>query len=225
MRKAKLTAAYLLLFLLLSFGAYLGVTRLFAIREITVVGDHIRISIDQRRFPSTLLFFPSDEIRAELLERNPILADVRFEKRYPHTLVITPTLRSPVAVVATPSRTVLIDPRGYVLADADIIPAGLPRVIASISGIRIGQQLSDKGIGTSLSFAQNAKGFMNMETITIAGDGSITAHGGKLDILFTQNEDIQTILTTLQTLFTGFRIKGTLPTVIDLRFDKPIVKF
>lgn len=224
MRKVKWTVVYVLLFFILSLGVYLIITRLFSIREISVVGDHIQISIDQRRFPTTLLFFPTEKIRTELLAENPILADVRFERRYPHTLVITPTLRSPVAVLVTPSRTVFIDARGYILSDADVA-AGLPRIAAPISGIRIGQQLTDKRIAISLLFVEQAKDFMRVETITIADDGSVTAHGGKLDILFTQNEDIQTILTTLQTLFSGFRIKGTLPTVIDLRFDKPIVKF
>lgn len=225
MRKLRLRATYAVLFVLLSAGVYLAITKLFAIREIAVVGGNIQVSVDERRLPGTLLFFPTETLRAEILRDNPILADLRFEKKYPHTLVIVPIVRSATALLIAPTRRVFVDARGIVLADADASPAGLPQITAPVSGLRIGQQVKDGPLKTSLDFLVGTGPLLHIDTITVSGDGAIKAHTGNLDILFTQGADLTRILTTLQTLLTGFRIKGTLPTVIDLRFDKPVVTF
>ena len=53
---------------------------------------------------------------------------------------------------------------------------------------------------------------------------SIRVEIQQLDIFFPQDGDIVEHIRTLQTLFTGFRIKGVLPAHIDLRFGKPVVR-
>lgn len=224
-RKFGLIILYCVLFLIASVGIYLALSKLFSIREIRVMGGNIQVSVDEHKLPRTLLFFPSDKLRAEILINNPILADIRFEKWYPHTLAIIPTLRPALAELVTPTRKVFVDAQGIVLADADSSPGGLPRIIASISGLRIGQRVSDNRVWSSLAFVSGMQSTLQTETATISDDGAIRAHSGNLDILFTQDDDISHIITTLQTLLTGFRIKGTLPSVIDLRFDKPVITF
>ncbi len=224
LRKFGLTILYGILFAVFSAAVYGGVVKLFAIRQISVVGSNIRLSIDERRFPSTLLFFPSAKLRLQILADNPILADIRFEKKYPHTLMIIPTLRTPAALLITPTRRVFIDPRGIVLADAGSA-GGLPQISADISGLHIGQKIADTGVLSGLSFISDAAPIVRIESMTIDSDGVLRAHTGNLDLLFTQVADTSQITRTLQTLITGFRIKGTLPKVIDLRFDKPVVTF
>lgn len=224
-RKFGLTIMYGVLFLIVSAGIYLAISKLFAIHEIRVVGGNIQVSVDEQRLPRTLLFFPSDTLRAEILKNNPVLADIRFEKWYPHTLVIVPTLRPAAAVLITPSRRVFIDGQSIVLAEANNSAGGLPQIIASISGLRIGQRVSDNRVVSSLAFFTGMQSTLPLETATISDDGVVKAHSGNLDILFTQDEKTPKIITTLQTLLTGFRIKGTLPSVIDLRFDKPVITF
>lgn len=211
--------------LFISLGVYFAVTNIFAIREITVVGGNIQVNVDEKRLPKTLLFFPAAKIRAEILAHNPILADIRFEKKYPHTLVIVPTLRSAAALLITPSRRVRIDARGIILADSDREDTGIPKIYAPLSVLRIGQEVSDRSVRAGLAFLVGIEPTMPVETVSVLDDGVIKAHTGNLDIVFTQSSDEPSLITTLQTLMTGFRIKGTLPTVIDLRFDKPVVTF
>lgn len=205
-----------ILFLLLLPGVYFVLIHGFAIREITVVGSGIDVQIDKNRMPKTLLFFPSDRIAKKLLADNPRLADVRFEKKYPHTLVITVTSRPAVAILVTPSRRVLIDATGTILTDAGPEGSGLPTIVTSAPDVPL------SGV---LAFLAGVSTFFPVETITIMDNGAVKAHAGDLDIVFTQDGDIPAILTTLQTSLAGFRIKGTLPKGIDLRFDKPVVTF
>lgn len=225
MRKVRLRVIYVILFVCISAGVYFGITKLFDIREIRVVGGNIQVSVNEKKLPRSLLFFPSDKLRTEILEDNPILGDIEFKKSYPHTLIIIPTLRPAAALLVTPMRQVLVDAQGTVLADADRGRSGLPEIFASISGLRIGQRVRDMSVSTSLAFLAEISPILHIETVTISDDAVIRAHTGKLDILFTQDTQAHSIITTLQTLLTGFRIKGTLPTVIDLRFDKPVITF
>jgi hypothetical protein len=78
---------------------------------------------------------------------------------------------------------------------------------------------------TALAFLNGTRDFLPIQTITIEDDSSLRAKSNTMDILFPQDGSMPAILATLQTLLSGFRIKGTLPTLIDLRFNKPMVKF
>ena len=225
MKKLGLGLLYGVLFVLISYGVYLGAVQFFSIRKIEVVGKNIQVSVNERLFPRNLLFFPSDKIRAQLLHDNPILADIQFKKEFPHTLLILPTLRTAAAVLHMPARSVLIDEGGMVLADIDRPPANIPEIFAPTTSVVIGQKVADAPVLVSLSFIIGVSSILPVQTIMIADSGDITAHTGTIDILFTQDTPSPSLVATLQTLLSGFRIKGTLPKVIDLRFDKPVVTF
>jgi len=224
-RTLRFILVYGLLFILLALGVFVVATRVFSIQVVTVVSSSVHVEINKREFPESLLFFPSGKMRAQILATNPILADIRFTKSYPHTLIMTPVLRKPVALLATPARRVFIDAIGYVLSDETSAVGGLPVITAPISGLRIGQKVTDSGVVASLTMLTKFGTTLPLESLTVSEDGDITAHTEHLDILFTQDENTGTMLTTLQILLSGFRIKGTLPKVIDLRFDKPVVTF
>ncbi len=210
----------ILLFCIFSFFVYFGVTKLFALTSILVIGENIQLTVDQKKLPKTLLFFPSEKIRADLLAANPVLGDITFEKKYPHTLVIKPVLRSAYAVLITPSRQVLLDEQGVVLTDVAGSPA-LPVIRVDAQNIRIGQKITDPRIVAALAFLTGTRGVLPVGLVE-EQSGSLHAVSATLDIFFTQDAIEQT-LATLQTLIAGFRIKGTLPKVIDLRFDKPVI--
>ncbi len=210
---------------LLSFFLYRVLVWISTIRAIEVVGGGIDLAVDEAKLPNTLLFFPSEKIRRELLFDNPILADIQFKKKYPNTLVIVPVFRTAVVRLEGVGRTVLVDQSGIVLADADAASPNVPMFTIPISGLRIGQAISDTRVTQSLAFLRGMRNILAISNISVEPDGSLRSKGDKPDILFTQDTDIIQTLTTLQTLLAGFRIKGTLPALIDLRFDKPIVKF
>ena len=215
---------------ILLFAAFLGVVywlgiRAFTIQNIIVVGENIQVQVDESKLPRTLLLFPSGTIRAQLLADNPILTDIQFQKKYPHTLVIVPTLRSAVGRLVVLSREVLIDGSGIVLAEGDASSQNLPRLVIPVTGIRIGEKITDQRVAAALAFISGMRDIAPVTAVSVEDEASLRAKSDKLDILFPQAEETQALLATLQTLLSGFRIKGSLPTFIDLRFDKPIIKF
>lgn len=225
LRKFGRVVGYIVLFCLFSGAVYWVAIREFTIKNIVVVGNNIRVQVDEARLPKTLLLFPADTIRTQLLADNPILADIQFQKKYPHTLMIVPTLRTAVARLSLTGREVLVDEAGIVLADADASSALLPRLVVPLPAVRIGEIIGDQRVIAGTSFIRGIRDILPIRSISVEDERSLRAKSDELDIVFPKDGSIPSILTTLQTLLAGFRIKGTLPTFIDLRFDKPIVKF
>jgi len=214
-----------LLFVLFSGVVYWLCIWTFTIKNIVVIGNNIQVQVDAARLPKTLLLFPSATLREQLLKDNPILADIQFQKKYPHTLVIVPTLRTAVVRLTLTTREVLVDESGIVLSDADTASPPLPRLIVPIPVARIGEVIEDQRVTAGISFIVGLRDILPIQSISVEDERSLRAKSGTLDIVFPQEGSTSAILATLQTLLTGFRIKGTLPTFIDLRFNKPIIKF
>jgi hypothetical protein len=112
-----------------------------------------------------------------------------------------------------------------VLEDSDTSIPDLPHLVIPLTAVRIGETINDPRVAAAIAFVKGTRDFLPVQTITIEDESSLRAKSNTMDILFPQDGSSATILATLQTLLAGFRIKGTLPTFIDLRFNKPIVKF
>ena len=188
-----------------------------------VVGVGVTLTLDENKTAKNLLFFPVQKVRMTLLAQNALLADVRFIKKYPHTLLVEPVLRQPVAILTTQTQMVPLDKTGVVLPGAQ--QQTLPVLIFDISTVHEGQKVNDPRILQSLRFVDLMRDPWIVTSVTTQDGLSLVAHIDESDILFTQDAQIPTLTSTLQTLLAGFRIKGLLPKSIDLRFDKPVVLF
>jgi hypothetical protein len=222
-RKIGKTVLFAVITLLFSVALYTFITVYFSIQTIEIVGKGIQIIVDEKKISKTLLFFPSDRFKAEILRDNPLLSDVVFSKKYPHTLVITPVIRPAFVKLRTQDRTVLIDREGYVLIDGDQ-GINLPVFRFAASALRVGEKITDKRILQSLSIFDSLRTFLVIHEILEQNGPYVLVKTDKSDIFIPHDKETQVILATLQTLMAGFRIKGTLPAVVDLRFDKPVIK-
>lgn len=214
-------------FLLLTlFGVlvYVIVTYVFVLRFVEVKGDGLGVVVNEHGLPKNLLFFPTDAIEKQILRDNPLIADIHIEKKYPNTLVISATQRVAVATITRGGVVAVLDGSGIILSFEDK-NYQLPMLEFDVSPGPIGTALTDPNVQGALMFLVRTKSLLPIQKITNGEGSSLLAISDKTNILFAQQSDGQAIAATLQTLLSGFRIKGTLPTTIDLRFDKPIVKF
>lgn len=203
----------------------LVVSRMVDIRVIEVAGSDVQIIINEKELPKNLLFFPSEAIRSKLLNDNPMLRDVKIRKKFPHTLVIEPLMRVGAARLVQGNQTVTVDSDGIVIPDAELPARVLPRIIQAGDAVHVGQKITDRMVVQSLILIRLLDTRWEIQGIEKRDETSIVAHIGKTDTIITQDADMISTAATLQTLLEGFRIKGTLPSVVDLRFDKPIVTF
>jgi cell division septal protein FtsQ len=210
--------------LLLSALIYRIITRVFSLETIEVVGSDVQVLLDNKKVPKNLLFFPSDTIRSLILKDNPLLSDVQFVKKYPHTLIIKPVIRIPYVILQTDTRSVLLDRTGIVLTDGTQ-GMSLPVLHFTPDTIHVGENIRDSRVLTAIACIENMRSYLTVSSVEESDGASIHIKSDKTSIFITQLKPIRETLATLQTLIAGFRIKGTLPMVVDLRFDKPIIKF
>ena len=202
-------------------GGY-GFFRVFTLTHVEVDGQGMTVAFDQNKIGQNLLFLQTDRIRTELLSEYPLLSDVRFEKKYPGTLVIHLVRREPFVLLDSRGVRYALDKNGVVLSE---LPAGGSYVLLQFQTppLAVGGTVRDQNVVASLSFLRALHGVLPISSMTEKDSTSLRAVMGNTDIFLPQNEDLSGKAATLQTIVEGFRIKGRLPSVIDLRFDKPVI--
>lgn len=206
-----------------SLGLYLASDTLFAIENIEVAGDFVEVVVNEDRLPKNLLFFPTDKLRQDLLLDNPLLSTLEFKKKFPHTLVIIATRKSPIARITMGELIGLVDRDGYIVG-LDDETEQLPLISLDATSIAVGQKVDDPATRVALSLLASLPPEFKITKITRYDRLSIVAELPQTNIIVAQESDEASLSATLQTILTSFRIKGTMPTRIDLRYDKPVIE-
>lgn len=221
-RKVRLLVTLLLL-LVISGGILYTLLYGFNVERIEFQGEGMQAEFNDRLISGNSIFFPSAKVKQDLLHQYPQLKDVIITKQFPHTIVIKPVLRQPFAQLVTAKATYGIDEDGHVVGVSG--EESLPQLFIDEPSVRVGSVLSDPKIQSSLQFLKKSKAILAVSAIRGDDSGSLRAISGTTELLFTQNQNIDTVMATLQTLITGVRIKGTMPKIIDVRYTKPIITF
>lgn len=196
----------------------------FSLQSVEVIGDGIGIEINKELLHTNLLFIPIEQLRRQLLSEYVLLSDVEIQKKYPHTIRIVPRVRVPIVRLRTNAKIVLVDKDGWVIND-ETSPISVPTLEFDIGDVFTGMQVKDSRVLSSLAFLAYAPDDLPITRITALDNASLRVISDTIDIYIPQLSNMKKTGATLQTLRTGFRIKGKLPAVIDLRFDKPVVTF
>lgn len=201
-----------------------GINSIFTIRAVEVSGEGIAVSVDGAKLPRNLLFFQTREVTEQILKDYPLVDRVVIRKKYPGTLVITAVPRKAFAIVGVGSEIYSVDETGVVLAQ---FPGEteLPVIRIATGPLQQGLRIADQNTLTSIAFLRESTSIVRITEVIPFDSTSLQALADGMSIRFAHAADPQTLARTLQTIFAGFRIKGTLPKTIDVRFDKPVVTF
>lgn len=202
-------------------GILFFVLSLFKIRHIEVEPSTISVVTDSSQFPSNLLFFPSEKLRTFLLKEYPRIKDVTFTKQFPGTLKINVVIRTPLAFVFSNSRMLAMDDAGVLFEFPG--KKDLPILELPIEEMSPGKQVKGKGVDTSLAFLTKISHDEKVERIIMSTDSTLEARFNDMTVLFLADGNGESTADTLQALLKGFRMKGSVPHIIDLRFSKPII--
>lgn len=196
----------------------------FRITNIYIEGEHVAFDIDESHITRNLLFFPIDKVRDALLRDSPMAKDIQIQKIFPSTLKFIVTQRVPKARLFTREQSLLIDDEGHTLGVPTKKDDALVPLYVDIPMQTIGVKVSSDAVLRALLILKLFPVEYSIKKIEAIEMQSLRVEIAQSDILFPQDGDIEEHIRTLQTLFTGFRIKGALPPHIDLRFEKPIVR-
>ncbi|MBI4065394.1 hypothetical protein HY409_03425 [Candidatus Gottesmanbacteria bacterium] len=210
--------------ILVGISAYVLLVNIFTIDAIEVQGDGIGVDVNQQKLPKNLLFFPIAKITKQILLDNPLVESLTIQKKYPRVLILKVKARSGVANVVASTMSAVVDASGVIIG-IDRPKDDIPTIEHNIFIGTIGSHITDEYILTALTFIEKVKSFVKIQKITNVNSDYLQAVFDKTDILFPQKTDMSKLADTLQTLLSGFRIKGTMPSTIDLRYDKPVVTY
>ncbi len=204
-------------------GSIYLLLRLFQIKNIIVSGDPAKVEVNAKQFVGNMIFFQPDAVIAQIKTDNPLVKTIRIRKHFPSTLELVVYKRQPIARLHTQTAIVGIDSDAVV---TDVLGNdSIPVIQIDVPLVRMGQRMKDEGVKQAVGIIAGTQDFLHIRKIQNYETASLRAQTQESDIFFPQKGDIRPILDTLQTLMTGFRIKGTMPKTIDLRFDKPVVQF
>lgn len=223
-RKFGKTIAITSVIFLVSGGSAWAINALFTIRSVEVSGNGITVVVDQTKLPKNLLFFPTATVTQQILKDNPLVGSLLIKRRYPGTLVIAAVPRLPFAVAGYAPETYALDAHGVVLAQYPD-PSDLPTILIALPPLTAGDTIAEPRVVAALTFLRETRSLITVSQVRSFDTSSLVAQAEGMRIRFAQNGDVPTLARTLQTLLSGFRIKGTLPNTIDLRFDKPVVTY
>lgn len=199
-----------------------GVNTIFTIRNVEVSGEAVNIVIDPVKLPRNLLFFPVDSVTEQILKAYPLVKSVTLKKRYPSTLIVIITPRKPFAIVGVEKEIYALDADGVVLGKYPN-NTDLPTITIALSPMQPGDRVADRAVTAAIGFLRETASMTSVSDIVIHDASSLRAYADTMSIVFPQHADMRTLARTLQTMISGFRIKGTLPKTIDFRFDKPVI--
>ncbi|MCL4360110.1 FtsQ-type POTRA domain-containing protein [Patescibacteria group bacterium] len=223
LRKTGRVLTFAIVAVLAVWVAYRLLFAVSSIQKIEVVGQNVQVDVNQKTLPQSLLFLSTSKLKKQILEDNPLIGALTVSKKYPHTLVITVLARNAVVVLRSNGRTVGLDDKGYVIDD--VRQSGLPVLIFPVSPLVEGVQVSDRRVLTGIGFLDATRTYLDVREITSYESTSLLAKTPQTDIYFSQDADTKTLGSALQILMAGFKIKGKLPSHVDLRFNKPVVTF
>lgn len=175
-----------------------------------------------------LLFLDRDKISRYLLQQNIEVKSAEIRKILPNTLVIILNFRQPIAKISNNfAKDYYLDDEGVLLPfetkswdDAPIIEAG------SIS-LLIGAK-PDWRVAKIIEYIN---GFKREDTLVqkiIVDENMLAFHfllADGIEVIAPQVSDANLISASLQIITSRFRIEGKLITMVDFRFEKPIIIF
>jgi hypothetical protein len=194
----------------------------FQIQEIDIIGNGILATLDESQFDRSLLFLSESRIESMVMQGSHYITDVKVTKKYPHTLIINIKGRLPRAIVRDRGNSFLVDDTGFILG----IPNEhelFPIIDISTNFIDVDSYENSQEIQQALHFLIGVHSTMDVLTIEKYDTISLKVLTEDGIILIPIEKEISEVLTSLQTIKEGFRMKGVLPKTIDLRFNKPII--
>ncbi|MEK7577045.1 MAG: hypothetical protein AAB492_00320 [Patescibacteria group bacterium] len=211
-----IVGAMLSLFLIVNFHTF------FRLERIEVVGTGAVFAADTAKLSSNVLFFPTKTLEDELRTNYPLFQTVTVTKKLPRTIVITYTLKDPSYYLESAGHTYGVDDHGIILGEYDK-PFIHPIMSFDIGVQSIGVLVVDARVRAAVAFLRALDPSIQVAFVKQYSQTAFMVNVDSLDVLVPVDGDMGEKARALLFLQNGFRIKGVLPSMVDLRFSKPVV--
>lgn len=214
---------------LLTFGLYKLLTTFFLIKTIKISARQgVTLKGVEKLAGQNLLFLNQNKWEREIEKENPVLKEVRIERKFPSQVLVAFKEREAKASIFNPTSNIafLIDEEGVIL-EQQKKEKGVPVIIASLQNFKIGDRIRDENIGFVINLISVLEASAQSSQFEIDENSRVLRGILKDNILLLVglDKDKDQILYSLQLLLKKFKIEGNWPKKIDLRFEKPVLSF
>lgn len=221
----------------------------FAIKTVDVQADtnqyvaHAEVLQKVREFlPSSIFSFPQGKARLRIVESFPAIQNVQLERQLPDTVVVRYAEYVPVVSIKNQESWYLVSDTGVVFfeyKDTPVIPENVPFVNVSDASswgkISVGEAIDGELVGwlVGVSTYPWADVGLSLTEVFLETENSKSRI---LQLLYVQSENRMTIAlgldqslpyysATIQIILRSAQRIGKVVTHIDLRFDRPVVRY
>lgn len=179
-------------------------------------------------FGKNIIFLRTNSVIGEILDEEPTLKEVKIKKKLPDKLIFE--LKEREGVVALGFETgedfYIVDNEGVLLAKTK--SSDLPLILLKEPvGLNIGEKIEEEEIIQAINFLTSLRlnlfepklgRIVSSQTLEIWLKENVV-------VLFSLKKEAEIQLDSLQLIFSRAKIEGKTTRQIDLRFDKPVVKY
>lgn len=172
-----------------------------------------------------VIFISTEKVQNEFLLKNPAVKSIDIQKQLPDALKITLIERLPVAYVMHDAIPWYVDAENIIIPKPAKLTGDLPLLVCGITPPRLGMKIATQELSTALHLVQKLRNeHIQVISVTCISEQMFTIQMPASEIIFSPTQNPDELASSLLFLFKQFRIEGTQPEVIDLRFDKPVLK-
>lgn len=218
-------------FSLFIFGTLFFFVNYFKISVFEIEGEkNIILNGTSSFIGDNLIFFDTEEAQKQLINENSSLKDIKIDKIYPNKLKIKFKLSEPIALLKVSAGYFALSDEARIIAKRRNLDLNLPLLTYyqqfDFMSFNIGDKIDYQDIRYALKILRITLNLgINPDTIDIKDINMIASKIGEKEILFSSEKDLDQEEKEFETIIRSFKIQGKNFKLLDLRFDKPIVKF
>lgn len=234
MKLLKIRKVLLVFFLaIILFTAFLFINHILSIKHIIVESDNTKNSLRSLESlkKQNIVILNTKKTETAIKNGNPLVKQIIIKKIFPDTLRLDVQYQSPIAELQVAGGYFALSSDGTVLKKThDRTSNKLPQIHYYQSfdyyAFPPGAKLNYKDLISSIFFLQKALDLnLSVDNIDINGLNMIVFSLDSKRILFTTEKGLEQQAYELQSIIHQFKVDGKDFKELDLRFDRPVVRF
>lgn len=223
-----------LLFVSVSFFIFLGKSQWLKVKRLDCrQGDfpcnQTIVNIFEEVKGKNIFLVNFDNLSQKVKDINPIIKKIELTKKLPDKVLIKIYPRQPVAALTVDNKIwFLIDEQNFIYKKVFEKPSSIPIIIVGNKYfLYLKQKINEEKIIKATLFLKKLKeNFINFNLIVLSKGQTINVFlENSIVASFSAEKKIEKQVDSLQFILRQSKIKGKLPAFIDVRFNKPIIKY
>jgi len=200
----------------------------FSIDKISYIGGNegqdTSLFFKEQLFGKNLIIINSSDISDHAASNFPVIERAVIEKKFPKSIIISITERTPLAIISAKNGNFVVDKNGQVFCEAgeSLI---LPKVVFE-DNLSIGDFVNAEKIMARISLlsALKEKNIPVSEVSVVESSISALIKNGP-SAIFEIDADFIELVSLLKQILLKYKIEGKDLRKVDLRFQNPVVSF